>query len=162
MKTRLKLQVTGQESQGLGPLGQGIKTEMKRKKRRRRRKRKRSKSLGDRPPGLEVAAEAGRHVDITHNSRASAEAGPARQKTTSGTQSESKPQEGGHRPSSLRGRSQVTAQETGSPQRTHQRVRPSKVKAIFSHLQPKSQRSRTQRTNQKLSSRSSTGSSGLT
>ena len=139
MKTRLKLQVTGQESQGLGPLGQGIKTETTKKKRRRR---KRSKSLGDRPLDLEVGAEAGRHVDITHNSLASVEAGPAKQKTTSGTQSESKPQEGG-RPSSLQGRSQVMAQETGSPQRTHQRVRPSKVKAIFSHLLRKSQRSRT-------------------
>merc|ERR1719331_2097471 len=134
---------------------------MKRKKRRRRRRR-RSKSLGDRRLGLEVGVEADRHGDITHNSRASAEAGPVRQKTTSGTRSESKPQEGGHPPSSLRGRSQVMAQEIGSPQRTHQRVRRSKVKAIFSHPQRRSQRSKTQRTNQKLSSRSSTGLSART
>merc|ERR1719266_2489151 len=125
----------------------------------RRRKNRKSKSPGDQPPGLEVAAEAVRHEG---NSRASAGAGPARQKTTSGTQSESKPQEGGLHQSLLQGRSQVMAQEIGSPQRTIQRVHLSKVKAIFSPPQRRSQRSKTQRTNQKLSSRSSTGSSAPT
>ena len=159
MKTRPKLQVTGRESQGLEPSGHDIKTETR--MRRRRRRRWRSKSLVVRRLGLEVAVEAVHQEDITLSSRASAEAGPVRQRTTSGTRSGSKHQEEG-RPSSPPGRSRVTAQEIGSPQRTHLRVRLLKVKVTSSRLQRRSQRSKTQRTNQKSSSRSSTGSSGQT
>merc|ERR1711936_501219 len=85
MGTRPKLQVTGRESQGRGPSGHDIKTETR--MRRRRRRRGRNKSLVVHRLGLEVAVEAVRHEDITLSSRASAEAGPVRQRTTSGRRS---------------------------------------------------------------------------